>query len=252
MEVISSELREELQKALKRLSFQQRLILSLHFGLEDGHEYTHQELAKIFQNTREHIRQIIEHALKKLRRLQPELDLKQLLVKPKETQIVPNSCLTTCIKPTKDFFCVEEVASFLNVSDSTVRNWIRYGKFPKSDRKEPDGQKGKIVQRWSKSLVQAWKQLHPNSKGQAIRPQVAPDWRKRGVARIDVDHEKFYISTDITKLVGKSEHTIRRWVKEGKFPKPIEKYKQTNIRLWDKETVDRWIKNHDPTSESDR
>ena len=248
---LSSELSEELQEALKRLSYRQRQILSLHFGLEDGHEYTYQELAKNFRCTRERMRQIIEKALKKLRRLQPELELQQLLVKPKETLIVPKSCLTTQARLFKDFFCLEEVAALLNVAESTVRNWIRYGKFPKPDRMEPDGHEEKLVQRWSQSLVQAWKKLHPNPKGQAVRPSVAPNWRKGRVAGIDIDHEKFYISTDITRLVGKSEHTIRRWIKKEKFPKPVKNYKQSNIRLWDKETVDRWIEEKVSISESD-
>jgi RNA polymerase primary sigma factor len=54
-------------KLLERLSYREREIIKLRFGLGDGYNYTLSEVAYIFQVTRERIRQIEERALRRLR-----------------------------------------------------------------------------------------------------------------------------------------------------------------------------------------
>ncbi len=74
-------LKERLHEALNTLSDKERSILSLRYGLEDGVPRTLEEVGKIFNVTRERIRQIETKALKKLsfptraRKLKPFLDV---------------------------------------------------------------------------------------------------------------------------------------------------------------------------------
>jgi RNA polymerase primary sigma factor len=58
---------ETLAAALAELSYRQRRVLSLRFGLEDDHEHTLDEIAAAFQVTRERVRQIELSALAALR-----------------------------------------------------------------------------------------------------------------------------------------------------------------------------------------
>ncbi|HFJ9482217.1 sigma-70 family RNA polymerase sigma factor [Bacillus cereus] len=60
-------LREDLEKILSSLTDREYNVLSLRFGLEDGHERTLEEIGCIFGLTRERIRQIEAKALNKLR-----------------------------------------------------------------------------------------------------------------------------------------------------------------------------------------
>jgi RNA polymerase primary sigma factor len=55
-----------IRKALKTLSPREREIMKLRYGLEDGYAYTLEETGKIFNVTRERIRQIESKALRKL------------------------------------------------------------------------------------------------------------------------------------------------------------------------------------------
>ncbi len=59
--------REQLDEALGTLTTREKNVLMLRFGLEDGHERTLEEVGKIFNVTRERIRQIEAKALHKLR-----------------------------------------------------------------------------------------------------------------------------------------------------------------------------------------
>ena len=63
----ASLLKEELTKVLKTLTPREEKVLSLRFGLEDGHSHTLEEVGKEFNVTRERIRQIEAKALRKLR-----------------------------------------------------------------------------------------------------------------------------------------------------------------------------------------
>ena len=56
----------ELQDAMEVLSWREREILKLRYGLGDGSYYTLEEVGRIFQVTRERIRQIENKAVQKL------------------------------------------------------------------------------------------------------------------------------------------------------------------------------------------
>ena len=60
-------LKEELSAVLDTLTERERKVLTLRFGLVDGHARTLEEVGKEFDVTRERIRQIEAKALRKLR-----------------------------------------------------------------------------------------------------------------------------------------------------------------------------------------
>ena len=60
-------LKEQLAEVLKTLTPREEKVLSLRYGLEDGHPRTLEEVGKEFNVTRERIRQIEAKALRKLR-----------------------------------------------------------------------------------------------------------------------------------------------------------------------------------------
>lgn len=60
------ERRTAINTVLKRLSFREREIVKLRYGLGDGFKYTHEEIAHIFKVSRYRIRSILEKAEKKL------------------------------------------------------------------------------------------------------------------------------------------------------------------------------------------
>lgn len=59
-------LREKIDDVLKTLTYREREIIKLRYGLGDGYTYTLEEVGKIFKVTRERIRQIESKAIKKL------------------------------------------------------------------------------------------------------------------------------------------------------------------------------------------
>jgi RNA polymerase primary sigma factor len=60
-------LKEQVQSALSVLTERERQVLEMRFGLQDGKDYTLEEVGKYFNVTRERIRQIEAKALRKLR-----------------------------------------------------------------------------------------------------------------------------------------------------------------------------------------
>ncbi|MCF0234687.1 MAG: sigma-70 family RNA polymerase sigma factor, partial [Thermoguttaceae bacterium] len=66
VEMNRSALRERLDEALSALSFREREIVRLRFGLVDGYAYTLEEVGRIFSVTRERVRQIEAKAVRKL------------------------------------------------------------------------------------------------------------------------------------------------------------------------------------------
>jgi RNA polymerase primary sigma factor len=60
-------LRRRIDEVLKTLSYREREVIKLRFGLGDGFSYTLEEVGHIFQVTRERIRQIEGKAMRKLR-----------------------------------------------------------------------------------------------------------------------------------------------------------------------------------------
>ena len=59
-------LRGRISKVLKTLSYREREIIKLRYGLGDGYSYTLEEVGHIFKVTRERIRQIEAKAVRKL------------------------------------------------------------------------------------------------------------------------------------------------------------------------------------------
>ncbi len=66
-DMILKELRLQIDAALDSVSYRERGILEMRYGLGDGHAYTLAEAGQVFRLTRERIRQIQVKSLKKLR-----------------------------------------------------------------------------------------------------------------------------------------------------------------------------------------
>ncbi len=76
---INLNVREQTERVLRTLSPREEKIVRMRFGLEDGSEHTLEEVGRIFNVTRERIRQIEAKALRKLRQPSRSLQLKPLL-----------------------------------------------------------------------------------------------------------------------------------------------------------------------------
>ncbi|OHE89724.1 MAG: hypothetical protein A3G75_13515 [Verrucomicrobia bacterium RIFCSPLOWO2_12_FULL_64_8] len=59
-------LKEKLDKVLETLTFREREIIKLRYGIGDGYTYTLEEVGRIFKVTRERVRQIEAKAVRKL------------------------------------------------------------------------------------------------------------------------------------------------------------------------------------------
>ncbi len=59
-------LKEKLEQVLQTLTFREREILKLRYGMDNGYTYTLEEVGKIFKVTRERVRQIEAKAVRKL------------------------------------------------------------------------------------------------------------------------------------------------------------------------------------------
>ena len=59
-------LREKIEDLLKTLTYREREIIRLRYGLGDGYTYTLEEVGRIFKVTRERVRQIEAKAVRKL------------------------------------------------------------------------------------------------------------------------------------------------------------------------------------------
>jgi RNA polymerase primary sigma factor len=68
-------LRSSIARALDGLSYREREIIRLRFGLADGYSYTLEEVGTIFDVTRERVRQIEAKAVEKLRQPGSDVDL---------------------------------------------------------------------------------------------------------------------------------------------------------------------------------
>jgi RNA polymerase primary sigma factor len=62
----NGQLRERIEELLKTLTFREREIIRLRYGLADGYSYTLEEVGRIFKVTRERVRQIEAKAVAKL------------------------------------------------------------------------------------------------------------------------------------------------------------------------------------------
>jgi RNA polymerase primary sigma factor len=68
-------LKSSIGRALEGLSYREREIIRLRFGLADGYAYTLEEVGTIFEVTRERVRQIEAKAVEKLRQPGSDVDL---------------------------------------------------------------------------------------------------------------------------------------------------------------------------------
>ena len=59
-------LRQKIEQLLKTLTYREREIIRLRYGLGDGYTYTLEEVGRIFKVTRERVRQIEAKAVRKL------------------------------------------------------------------------------------------------------------------------------------------------------------------------------------------
>jgi RNA polymerase primary sigma factor len=74
-EINRQSLRASIGQALESLTYREREIIRLRFGLADGYSYTLEEVGSIFAVTRERVRQIEAKAVEKLRRPGSDVDL---------------------------------------------------------------------------------------------------------------------------------------------------------------------------------
>ncbi|MDX2199119.1 MAG: RNA polymerase sigma factor RpoD [Phycisphaerae bacterium] len=98
-------LRDRIEAVLKTLTYREREIIKLRYGIGDGYTYTLEEVGKIFKVTRERVRQVEAKAIRKLqhpvraRKLQGFLDM---------TPNLPEPRTTTEDEPTDDEFVESE------------------------------------------------------------------------------------------------------------------------------------------------
>jgi RNA polymerase primary sigma factor len=59
-------LKDKIEKVLQTLSYREREIIKLRYGIGDGYTYTLEEVGKLFNVTRERVRQIEAKAVRKL------------------------------------------------------------------------------------------------------------------------------------------------------------------------------------------
>jgi RNA polymerase primary sigma factor len=59
-------LKERIENVLSTLTFREREIIKLRYGIGDGYTYTLEEVGRIFRVTRERVRQIEAKAVRKL------------------------------------------------------------------------------------------------------------------------------------------------------------------------------------------
>ncbi|MBW3539446.1 MAG: sigma-70 family RNA polymerase sigma factor [Planctomycetes bacterium] len=87
-------LRDKIEHVLKSLTYREREIIRLRYGLGDGYSYTLEETGRIFKVTRERIRQIESKALKKLQHHTRSGHLKGFV-----EALLPNEASTTSDEP---------------------------------------------------------------------------------------------------------------------------------------------------------
>ena len=63
---LQPQLSERIDELLKTLTYREREIIRLRYGLADGYSYTLEEVGRIFKVTRERVRQIESKAVRKL------------------------------------------------------------------------------------------------------------------------------------------------------------------------------------------
>ena len=88
----SEMLKDRIEEVLKTLTYREREIIKLRFGIGDGYTYTLEEVGKIFKVTRERVRQVEAKAIRKLqhpvrsRKLEGFLTATQDEMEPEESE----------------------------------------------------------------------------------------------------------------------------------------------------------------------
>ncbi len=62
----SEMLKDRIEEVLKTLTYREREIIKLRYGIGDGYTYTLEEVGRIFKVTRERVRQVEAKAIRKL------------------------------------------------------------------------------------------------------------------------------------------------------------------------------------------
>ena len=73
------EITKEIKAVLQTLSFREREIIKLRYGIGTGYTYTLEEVGRIFKVTRERVRQIEAKAIRKLQHPIRSKKVKELL-----------------------------------------------------------------------------------------------------------------------------------------------------------------------------
>jgi RNA polymerase primary sigma factor len=104
-DVNEQSLRESIGRALEGLTYREREIIRMRFGLADGYSYTLEEVGSIFSVTRERVRQIEAKAVEKLRQPGSHHDLAGFVEdsllerlgwnRPAAAQLIDNAALAT-------------------------------------------------------------------------------------------------------------------------------------------------------------
>ena len=94
-------LREKIEALLKTLTYREREIIRLRYGLGDGYTYTLEEVGRIFKVTRERVRQIEAKAVKKLQHPVRSQQLEGFVEKGIGCGVTSNSARTpnTSVRP---------------------------------------------------------------------------------------------------------------------------------------------------------
>jgi len=77
--LVRKELEKTLNTLLGALSERQRQVLRLHFGMEDGHSHSLEDIGKRLGISRERVRQVEKQAMEKLQRLGADMGLEDFL-----------------------------------------------------------------------------------------------------------------------------------------------------------------------------
>ncbi len=93
------ELLECLTEVLLTLTYREREVLSCLYGLKDGYWYSRTEVSRIFNTTRERIRQIEAKAIRKLQHPARAIKLEGFLDNPVEVQFFPDEWPSLACQP---------------------------------------------------------------------------------------------------------------------------------------------------------